>query len=269
MRFGLALPQSDDSVPWSAVAGRAVRAEELGFHSVWTGDRHPGIDPLVGLGALARRTSGVGLGVTLDVGRRPATVLAKALATLDVLCGGRLVVGLAAGEEEPDEGVARLAEAVEVLRGMWGGGPYSFEGRYERAVGARCLPPPVQRPGPPVWLSGAADGLLGLVARSADGWIASWRSTPAAYRERVAVLHAACEELGRDPASVTLAVGLDALVGTVQQVQEQLAGWAAVGVSTVVVDAGAAPPATSSKDDLETVAEACSLEPCRTSDPWN
>ena len=350
MRIGLALPQYDFSVPgeaplrWATVAGWARRAEDLGFDSVWMSDhlfldieRYGGgraarsgcLDPLVALGALARHTSRVGLGtLTLCAPLRPATVLAKALASLDVISGGRLLVGMGAGWYEPElatvgaggerpgERLARLAEAVEVLRGMWGGGPYSFDGRHQRAAGAWCLPRPVQRPGfplsgplgpgPPVWLGGRGDRLLGLAARCADGWNTAWRWTPDAYRERVAVLHAACQEVGRDPASVALSVGLYALVGedatdlsrrferlrrssppgvvataslddwrqgrlvgTVEEVREQLYWWAELGVSTVVVSPGAIPFSVSAPDDVEMVAAACSLDPCRTSDPWN
>ena len=309
MRIGLALPHRDGSgLPdWSTVTALARRAEDLGFASIWVDDHLPGYDPLVALGALARRTTRVGLGLALDAGRRPATVLAKALATVDVVSGGRLIVGLGAGDEAPEEGPARLAETVEVLRGMWDGGPYRFEGRHQRAFDARCLPRPVQRePGPPVWLAGSGDGILGAVARCADGWGAVGPWTPAAYRERVAVLHRACEGLGRDPASVTLLVALPALVGeghadlsrrferlrrlspsgktagvtlddwrrgrlvgTVEEVRRQLDGWAAMGVSTVVVAPAAALSVREETDDLGTVAAACSLEPCRTSDPWN
>ncbi len=253
----MALPQHE----WPAVAARARQAEELGFDSVWLGDHLPGVDPLVALGALARRTSRIGLGLTLDVGLRPATVLAKALATLDVLSGGRLVVGLRASDaaDGPEEAPTGLAETVEVLRGMWGGGPYRFAGLHQRAVDARCLPRPVQRPGPAVWLEGAGDQLLRTVARCADGWATRWRGTSADYRERVGGLHAACGDVGRDPASVTLSVALPVLAGTVEEVREQLQGWAGTGVSTVVVEPGRAASGPNTPDDLVTVAVACSL----------
>lgn len=337
MRIGLALPQYDFSVPgeaplrWPTVVSWARRAEELGFDSVWLSDHlflddRRGVDggisqcvePLVGLAALARHTSRVRLGtLTLCAPLRPATVLAKSLATVDVLSGGRLVVGLGtgwyepelalveAGDERPGERLARLGEVVDVLRGMAGGGPFSFAGRHAQAVDARCLPVPVQRPGPPIWLGGNGDRLLGLVARSADGWNTAWRWTPAAYRRRLAVLQRACERHGRDPASVDLSVGLYALVGedaadlarrferlrglwpgvlagvsldqwrrgglvgTVGEVRQQLAEWTAVGVSDVVVSLGAAPFSVSTPDDSEMVAAACSLARCRTSDPWS
>jgi alkanesulfonate monooxygenase len=339
MRIGLALPQYDAApvggapLAWPAVVRWARRAEGLGFDSVWVSDHlfldmqrygaGPGawrcFDPLVALGALARHTSTVRLGtLTLCAPLRPATVVAKSVATVDVLCGGRLVVGLGAGWYEPElaqvgaggerpgQRLARLAEAVEVLQGMAGGGPFSFDGRYERAASARCLPRPVQRPGPPIWLGGGGDRLLALVARAADGWNTAWRWTPDAYRRRLAVLYEACERSGRDPASLELSVGLYALVGehavdlarrferlrrlwpagvlggvtldewrrgrlvgTVDEVRDQVGAWAAVGVSTLVVTLGAIPFTAADESDIETVAAACSLDPCRTSDPWS
>ncbi|HVF14856.1 MAG TPA: LLM class flavin-dependent oxidoreductase, partial [Acidimicrobiales bacterium] len=184
MEFGLALPQYDffapepepGRLPWATVEATARRAEELGFHSLWLSDhlfldrsryggrpgRCPGFDPLPALGALALVTRRVRLGtLTLCSPLRPATVTAKQLATLDVLSGGRLTVGVGAGWSEdefkmvgvafrrPGERLRHLEESIHVLRGMFGGGPFTFEGRYERAEGAMCLPRPVQQPHPP------------------------------------------------------------------------------------------------------------------------
>jgi probable F420-dependent oxidoreductase len=339
LRVGLALPQYEVAVPgappvtWPGTVRAARRAEELGFDSVWVSDHlflgmgrygpGPGqwhcLDPLAALGALARHTSRVRLGtLTLSAPLRPATVVAKSLATLDVVCGGRLVVGLGAGWYEPElaevgaagerpgRRLARLAEAVEVIRGMAGGGPFSYEGRHERAVGAHCAPRPVQRPAPPIWLGGSGDRLLGLAGRIADGWNTGWWSTPEAYARRVEVLHAACERHGRDPASVELSVALaalvgedhadlarrlellrrvlppgalpdatlddlrrDGLVGTVDEVGEKVAAWAAVGVSSLIVTVGPAPFTVAGDIDIETIAAACSLDPCPTLDPWS
>ena len=118
MDIGLALPQFDFSVPderplrWDTVRYWAMHAEALGFDSVWVADHlflsiekyggppgeHGGYDPMVLLGALARATSRVRLGtLVLCAQLRPPAVLAKALATLDVISGGRVTVGLGAG----------------------------------------------------------------------------------------------------------------------------------------------------------------------------
>jgi alkanesulfonate monooxygenase SsuD/methylene tetrahydromethanopterin reductase-like flavin-dependent oxidoreductase (luciferase family) len=263
----------------------------------------------VALAAIARRTASVRLGtLTLCGPLRPATVLAKALATLDVVCGGRLTVGLGAGWyeaeliaaglalEPPGVRLAHLAESVQVVRGMFAGGPFTFDGRYERADKARCQPRPVQRPAPPVWVGGKGDRLIDLAGRLADGWNTAWIWTTHAWAARAALLDAACERAGRDPASVTRSVGLYALagedeadlarryrrlqqlsppgvldgvtlaewregrlVGTVDQVAEQVEEWASLGVSSLVLNAGAVPFALAAGDDVDVLADACRL----------
>ena len=329
MDIGLALPQYDFSVPgesplrWETLLGWAQRAEALGFDSVWLSDHlfldigrygaaagdHGCFDPIVALAAIARRTRSVRLGtLTLCMPLRPATVLAKALATLDVVSGGRLIVGLGAGwyqaeldaagvdMERPGARLARLAESVQVVRGMFGGGPFSFDGRYERAHEARCLPRPVQQPTPPIWVGGKGERLVELAGRYADGWNTAWAWTFDDWAEKAALLDKACEQAGRDPASVTRSVGLYALagedeadlarrfrrlqeltpagvldgveladwrkgrlVGTVEQVAEQVHRWKSLGVSSLVVTAGGLPLALASGEDVELLAEACSL----------
>jgi probable F420-dependent oxidoreductase len=324
VEIGLALPQYDfhspdaepGRLPWAPVAATARRAEDLGFHSLWLSDhlfldrrryggrpgRVPGFDPLPALAALARVTHRARLGtLTLCSPLRSATVTAKQLATIDVLSGGRLTVGLGAGWNEaefaiagvafrrPGERLRHLDEAIQVTRGMFGGGPFTFAGRYERAIEARCRPVPVQPPpGPPVWVGGKGDRLLDLVARRADGWNTAWIWTPDAYRERVRVLHAACDRAGRDPAEITLSVGqftlvgedeadlarrfehlesgasLDAwrrgrLVGTVDDVRAQIEEWAGIGVTTIIVSPRPLPFSVPAGDDLEILAEACRL----------
>ncbi len=329
MDIGLALPQYDFSVPgesplrWETLLGWAQRAEALGFDSVWLSDHlfldigrygaatgdHGCFDPIVALAAIARRTRSVRLGtLTLCMPLRPATVLAKALATLDVVSGGRLTVGLGAGwyqaeldaagldRERPGVRLARLAESVQVVRGMFGGGPFSFDGRYERAQEARCLPRPVQQPTPPIWVGGKGERLVELAGRYADGWNTAWAWTFDDWAEKAALLDKACEQAGRDPASVTRSVGLYALagedeadlarrfrrlqeltpagvldgveladwrkgrlVGTVEQVAEQVHRWKSLGVSSLVVTAGGLPFALASGEDVELLAEACRL----------
>ena len=320
MHVGLALPHFDFSVPgenplpWATLGDWAGQAEALGFESLWVADhlfldldRYGGgagvygsYDPLVTLAALARVTGRVRLGtLVLCTPLRPVTVLAKVLATLDVVAGGRLVAGLGAGWYEPElaaAGVAwkrpgarlaHLEEACEVLRGMFGGGPYTFEGAYVQAVEARCRPRPVQRPHPPIWIGGRGDRLLGVVARQADGWNTAWSSTPDRYRDRIRVLDAACEAAARDPATVTRSLGLSTLVGedrrdlqrrfdrlcrlsppgvmdgrslgewrqgrlvgTVEEVRAQAAGWEALGVDTLILSVGPLPFSVTVADDL-------------------
>jgi probable F420-dependent oxidoreductase len=326
MRLGLALPQYGYSVAgepdlsWSTVVEHARTAERVGFDSLWLSDhlfldvakyggpdeRHDAYDPIVALGALSRCVPRVRLGtLVLCEALRPASVLAKSLATVDRLCGGRLDVGIGAGWYEPEYDaiglpfpppavrIDRLREAVLVLEGLLGGGPCTFAGRYHRAEGAVNAPAALQHPRPPVFVGGKGDRLLGVVAEVADGWNTCWAWTVDDYRERLDALDRACERVDRDPATVTRTLGLYALcgeddadlarrfdrmrtltppgvldrvtldewregrlVGTVEQVREQAAAWADLGVETLILGVGAVPFAVTTLDDVDLLAAA-------------
>ena len=247
MRIGLALPQYDYSVPgphpleWDPWPSTRSRAERLGYDSLWLSDhlfldiekyggpatRHAAFEPLVTLAALARTVSRPRLG-TLVVceALRPATVLAKALATLDRISGGRLDVGIGAGWYEPEyeaiglpfpspgERLDRLDEAVQVV---------PRPPRRRPAHVRRPLPPRRRRAERPAHRSssrarpsssaGRATACSRLAAEYADGWNTCWVWTPDAYRERLDVLDRACERVRRDPATVWRSLGLYALCG--------------------------------------------------------
>jgi len=329
MDVGLALPQFDFSVPgerplnWSTTVEFARRAERLGFGSIWLADhlmfdviKYGGpdeqfdcFDPLAGLAALARLTEHVRLGIlVVSVPLRPPALLAKALSTLDVLSGGRLIAGLGAGNYEPEFVAAgvpferpavrfeRLAEAIDVLDGLFDGGPFTYEGRHYRVADARCLPRPIQRPRPPIWLGGKGDRVLDLCARKADGWNTVWVWTQSEYRDRLRALEEACDLAGRDPSEITLSLGLNALVGedqkdlerrfarlrartlpgvldgvsldewrigrlvgTVEEVAEQLGRWRDLGVGSLIVSLAALPFSVVDDDAVNLVAKASSL----------
>jgi probable F420-dependent oxidoreductase len=111
--------------------------------------------------------------------RRPA-VLAKDMATLDVLSGGRVEVGVGAGwmQSEYNQAgidfdaagvrIARLEEYLIVLKGLFGDGPFSFSGEYFSIAALDGTPKPIQRPGPPILVGGGGDKLLAVAARQAD-----------------------------------------------------------------------------------------------------
>lgn len=247
MDLGLALPHYDHSVPgerplrWETVVQWAQAAERAGLASVWLSDHlfvslarwggpaeeQEGFECLTTVAALARATTTVRLGtLVLCPHLRPPGVLAKALATVDVVSGGRLTVGLGAGWLEPGhapmglpvptagERLERLGETIEVLRLAFGGEPFDFEGSHLHLRGMVCRPRPLQRPGLPLWIGGRSDRLLELVARLGDGWNAGgWWGTVGEYRERLAVLERACIGIGRDPRTIARSVNRLALVG--------------------------------------------------------
>ena len=247
MRFGLSLPHYGYSLPegepisFDAMAGVARRAETLGFDSVWMSDhlvyslgRYGGSDapvaslePMMALAGLAAVTDRVRLGtLVLSAAFRPPPLLAKMAVTLDRIAGGRLDLGIGAGwlEEEftafgypfgtVGKRFATLEAALRVLTALAGPEPVDLDAGDVHLRDAVMLPPALQEPHVPVWLGAkGGDRALGLAARYADGWNTVWRWSPAAYRDRVAAAHRACESVGREPSSLRLSVGLYGLLG--------------------------------------------------------
>jgi len=247
MRIGLALPHYDFSLPgggpvsFERVAEVALRAERLGFDSLWVSDhffasleryggpaeRQGSLEPLTTLAGLAVRTERVRLGtLVLSASFRHPAILAKAATAIDLLSGGRLELGLGAGWYEREheafgyrfggagERFRTLEETLEVLARLLPGGPATYEGERFRLRGAYNRPPPARSPRPPLWVGGkGGPRLLGLAARLADGWNTAWRWTPEAYAERVAAARAACERVGRDPGTLRLSLGLFTVLG--------------------------------------------------------
>jgi probable F420-dependent oxidoreductase len=248
MRVGLALPHYGFSFPdgselsWEGLRGWAVRAERLGFDSVWVSDhfflslgRYGGGDetygsaePMTALAALATATERVRLGtLVLAAGFRHPALLAKSAVTIDLLSAGRLDLGLGSGWYEDEyralgydfattgERFSVLEESVEVLAQLFGEKePVTWHGEHFQLEEAYCRPRPVQQPRPPLWIGGkGGPRLLRLVARRADGWNTVWTWTPEAYAERARALDELCEREGRDPATVKRSVGLYTVVG--------------------------------------------------------
>lgn len=246
MRFGIALPHYDFSLPgraltWQGVRDWARRAEDLGFDSVWMSDhlfwdleRYGGseepqqtLECFTTLAGLAVSTSRVRIGslVACNDLRSPA-LLAKMAATLDVLSGGRVEIGIGAGWYEaeyqaaglsfdpPAVRVSRLAEAVRVLTGMLSSDSFSFEGRHYRVRDAYNLPRSGQQPRPPVFVGGKGDRIASIAGRYADGYNTVWAWTPLDYRRRVEHVEGAASKAGRDPASIRKTVGLYCLPGS-------------------------------------------------------
>jgi alkanesulfonate monooxygenase SsuD/methylene tetrahydromethanopterin reductase-like flavin-dependent oxidoreductase (luciferase family) len=148
--------------------------------------------------------------VAVTVLRGPAAT-AKILAAIDLLSGGRLVVGLGPGSSARDYALVgvpfeerwkRLDEAVQTLRAFWRADDVAFEGAFYSTAGFTLSPTPAQRPGPPIWIGswGSAAGLK-RVARLADGWLASgYNTTPELFAQAWLDVQAEVAARGRDVA---------------------------------------------------------------------
>jgi probable F420-dependent oxidoreductase len=182
--------------------------ERLRFDSLWLSERIGGDapDPVVASAFAAGRTARLKLGFSVLVlpGRNPV-VLAKELATLDRLSGGRLLPAFGLGIADPHEqqafGVAReeraswFDESLRVVRACWTGEEVHHAGRHLAIDGVRVRPTPVQSP-PDVWLGGFAPSELRRVGRLADGWLPSF-ITPAEAATGRRTIEQVAEEHGR------------------------------------------------------------------------
>ena len=225
IRFGVYLPQV--AFAFEEIRDRVLACEAAGIDSVWFMDHlHPPGMPSVPsfeawtlASALAAMTSRIRFGhlVLANSFRHPA-VLAKMVATLDVISGGRLEVGIGSGSYEPEhrmyglpfESAAtrarKLAEALEILRRLLSEDRVTFHGEFYSLEGAVNFPKPLQRPNPPLWVGGAGEKTtLPLVARSADGWNCPTYAL-GQFQEKRRRLAAECAAIGRDPSELRTSI---------------------------------------------------------------
>lgn len=221
VHFGVTLPQI--SRTWEEAKAAAQEFERLGFDSVWVCDHLLGVPRpeipileswtlLSAIGAVTERVE-LGTLVTPPGFRNPAH-LAKIVATLDRITGGRVVPGLGAGwnrqeftaygYEFPDtrERLGRLAEAVELMTRAWTEPGLTYQGRYYRTENLTIAPPPARRP--PLLIGGGGEQVtMRIAARFADIW-----NNPAVQQTRLAqkvrVLRDHCRAVGRDPEGIRI-----------------------------------------------------------------
>lgn len=198
------------------IAGRARRLEALGYDYIAVGEHIsfnlPTSSPLIALGAAAAVTSRIKLMTSILLAPvYPAALLAKMGATLDHVSGGRLHLGVGVGGENPAEieacGVPmsqrgrRADEVLDIVRRLWTEDSVDHEGRYATLRGITISPKPVQRPHPPIWVSGRKDAALRRAARVGDGWL-PYMFSPEMISDSLERLKVLCGEHGRDPSTI-------------------------------------------------------------------
>jgi probable F420-dependent oxidoreductase len=164
------------------------------------------VAPLPMLAAVAARTEKLKLGTSvLNVPPRNPLLLAKELATVDVISGGRFFPAFGIGQADPvqlaalglerDERGARLEECLHIIRGLWHGEPVTYHGRFTTLEGVTLSPRPT-RPRIEPWLGGSTSAAVRRAGRVADGWLTA-RVSPAEFAELLGVLREAAADAGR------------------------------------------------------------------------
>lgn len=195
-------------------------AETLGFDSAWVSEHHgsgdgymPSLLPTLAAFAAATDHIKLGTGVMLTPFHNPLR-LAEDAATVDLISGGRLILGLGLGWREEEfrmfgvpfkERVRRTVETIEVLRLAWSGERFSYEGKVLSFDRVKVTPPPFQRPGPPIWLGGSVEPAIRRAGRLADGYIRTRGGDVEKMRRDLQFLEQGAREAGKDGSAMPFA----------------------------------------------------------------
>jgi probable F420-dependent oxidoreductase len=288
VRYGFYLPTRGKLANGPAVVALAQGGERLGFHSAMIADHvvfpvevssrypytvsgaHPShgdaLEVLTMLAFVAGRTERLRLVTSvLILPYRNPVLTAKMVATIDVMCEGRITLGVGVGwleEEFAALGATEFArrgavsdEYLEVLRKLWTQSPVSHEGEFYSFKALRCEPQPVQKPYPPIWVGGHSRAALRRAARYGDGWhpvgaIAAVPLPPAELVSKLDELKRLTEAAGRDFAALTISYkaplydvalpgpdgGRRPFSGTAGEVAGDVRAFAAIGVDELIFD---------------------------------
>jgi probable F420-dependent oxidoreductase len=229
MRFAISIPQFYADGEFDPVAFRNffAAAEQLPYDSAWAHESllsgTPQLSPIETMTYAAACTERLRLGCAVFVSTVHSPVhLARSMATLDQLSGGRVDVGVGTGgPQRPfaafgihgDRYVTRFTEGLAVMKALWTQQRTSFDGEFWQLTDVAMEPKPVQKPHPPVWIGAAAPSALRRAARLGDGFFGSGGAPIGRFAAQVVVVRAALAEAGRDPDGFSIAkrlyIGVD------------------------------------------------------------
>jgi F420-dependent oxidoreductase-like protein len=227
--------EGQEGIGWADWLRLAQRCEELGFEALFRSDHYRSTVGVAGrdcldawstLAALAASTSTIRLGTLVSPATfRHPSELAKIVATVDHVSGGRVELGLGAGwfaEEHEEFGFpfpaveernGRFREQLELMLRAWTGERFDHDGPFYRLAGCEALPRPLQRPHPPIVIGGSGGiATVSAAAELADEYNTPY-ATPAVCAERRARVHAACARAERDPGEVVCSLMTGFVIG--------------------------------------------------------
>ncbi len=266
MDYGLCLPNFRAGASREGMEAAADAAERHGWSTVWTTD-HVLVatedaseygrifDAILSLAWIGARSPAVRLGTSvIVVPQRNAVVLAKELASLDALSGGRVIAGVGIGWSEPEYGNlgvperfgvrgAYLDETIRLWRHLWSGSTEPFHGRFHAIDDFAFEPLPAQGGDLPILVGGRAEAALRRAGGLADGYQSS-ATNPTRYAERVPIIRAAAQAAGRPSPRLTVRAYVEfgeagdtswAIRGTPEEMATEIRAFAAIGVDHVAL----------------------------------
>lgn len=276
IKFGVRLwnqvfPETGQHLPDLKVYKDVTReCEKLGFHSVWMMDHlmlsrklvehsvssglydhlhlpKSVMECLVTVTALASITKKIRVGsLVLSVPFRNPSLLAKTLATIDLISNGRLEVGMGAGGDDAEgkaygiefldltSRIAQVKEAIEVMKSLWQTKKASYQGKYWVLKEAECEPKPIQKPHPPITIAGGSPSIIRVMAEHADrcNFPTVWSMKLQSYQSRLDLLREYCDEVGRDFDDIEKSANFPVLLGRDKKdLTKQISRWKPVNVS--------------------------------------
>ncbi|RPI84041.1 MAG: LLM class F420-dependent oxidoreductase [Chloroflexi bacterium] len=263
MKIGVVYPQTEYSSDPQAVIDYAQTVEELGYTHVlaydhvlganpdrpggWNGPytyKHPFMEPFILFSFMAPVTRNLEFATgVIILPQRQTALAAKQAATLDVLCSGRLRLGVGLGWNQVEyESLGqdfhtrgrRIEEQVRLMRELWTKPLVTFDGRWNRIPDAGLNPLPAQRP-IPIWFGGTVNEALKRAARLGDGWMTNFRK-PDDARPAIDLIHRYLDDFDRDPKEF----GIEARIlygdGDPKTWEQTLQGWESLGVEVFSIN---------------------------------
>lgn len=264
MQYGVCIPHFGKLLDGPAVRDIAQAAETLGYDALWSTDhivvptdleiiyREDMLECLTVLAYAAAVTQRVKLGTSVVIlPYRNPLVVAKELATVDVLSGGRVIFGAAVGWMEgefaalgaPFHERGRYSdEALRIIKELWTSEKPSFQGRYYNFSGLAFSPRPLQRPHPPIWIGGISEAAMRRAVAFGDAWHLT-RTPPEQAQEQALRLRQASAAAGREkPPALTMRVnvgmdggGSNLVQGTAEEVATAMGRYDTAGVTHVAL----------------------------------
>ena len=257
MRFGVHLVAAGAMIEGDSIARVAMRAEELGYDSLWVSDHivfpaelsspypyspdgklpldpnNPLLEPFTVLSYAAAVTKTIKIGTSvIIVPYRDPIITAKIVSSLDVLSGGRFIFGVGIGwleeefralRQEKKHRVPQTKESLEAMIACWTQDTPEYHGRFYDFAGIKFSPKPRQKPYPPIWFGGTTAPALKRAVELGSGWHSVWE-TPEEVAEKVTILRRLCSEAGKDFDQFEITINVNNKVpltpGTVKQYED-------------------------------------------------